>query len=293
MLKNIKIFLMLLAATITLSGCQAKPVETGKIKVTASFYPLYYFATQIGGDKVEVLNITPSGSEPHDYEPTAQDMVGIEQSRLLILNGLGLESWSKNIENNINPQKTVIVYASNGLIDSTNPHIWIAPAMAENIVQNILEGYIKIDPTNAEYYQANTAILKNKLISLDSEYQTGLANCQLRTFVTSHDAFGYLAQIYNLRQISIAGLSPDAEPSPAQLANVAKTAKAENVKYIFFESLVSPKLSQTIATEIGAQTLVLNPIEGLTKEEISHGQDYFTVEENNLKNLQTALECQK
>lgn len=306
----------MLTAAIILSSCRTQPAATGKIRVAASFYPLYFFATQIGGDKAEVINITPAGSEPHDYEPTAKDIAKIEQSNLLILNGFGLESWSENIQKNIDPKKTLVVLGSTGIIDGgacgintkdyplpltekqkesicLDPHIWIAPFMATNIVQNILDGFVKADPANAEYYQANAAALKNKLIALDSEYQNGLANCQLKTFITSHDAFGYLAQIYGLRQIAIAGLSPDAEPSPAQLIDVAKTAKAENIKYIFFESLASPKLSQTIAAEVGAQTLVLDPIEGLTKNEIAAGDNYFTVEENNLKNLQTALQCQK
>jgi len=314
-MKN-NLFLILIAAII-LSGCQTRSAASGKMQVAASFYPLYFFATQIGGDKADVINITPAGTEPHDYEPTAQDMAKIENSRIFIFNGRGLESWTDNIEKNIDPNKTLMVGASMGMdqvcgIDTklyplpltekqkenicqkqTDPHIWIAPFMATNIVQNILDGFVKADPANAEYYQANAAALKNKLIALDSEYQNGLANCQLKTFITSHNAFGYLAQAYGLRQIAIAGLSPDAEPSPAQLIDVAKTAKVENIKYIFFESLASPKLSQTIATEIGAQTLVLDPIEGLTKDEIVAGQNYFTIEENNLKNLQIALQCQK
>lgn len=289
---------------------------SGKIPVAASFYPLYFFAAEIGGDKAAVINITPSGTEPHDYELTAQDIAKIEQSKLLILNGMGLEAWSENIQKNIDPKKTSVLTANLGMdqvcsIDAkahplpltekqkesicqrqADPHIWVAPFMAENIVQNILDGYIKIDPANAAYYQANAAVLKNKLSELDLQYQKGLANCQLKTFITSHAAFGYLAAAYGLNQLSIAGLSPDAEPSPAQLADIAKQAKADNIKYIFFESLASPKLSQTIAAEIGAQTLVLDPLEGLTKEDITAGKNYFTVEENNLKNLQTALQCQ-
>jgi zinc transport system substrate-binding protein len=313
---NKSVFL-LLATAIILSGCQTQTAASGKIQVAASFYPLYFFASQIGGDKAEVINITPAGTEPHDYEPTAQDIAKIEQSRLLILNGRGLEAWADNIQKNINPQKTSVVLGGMGMdqvcsIDlklyplpltekqkenicqrQADPHIWIAPFMATNIVQNILDGFVKADPANAEYYQANALILKNKLIALDSKYQNGLANCQLKTFITSHNAFNYLAQVYGLRQIAIAGLSPDAEPSSAQLIDVAKTAKAENIKYIFSESLASPKLSQTIAAEVGAQTLVLDPIEGLTKDEIAAGDNYFTVEENNLKNLQIALQCQK
>jgi len=118
-------------------------------------------------------------------------------------------------------------------------------------------------------------------------------DCQLKDIVTSHAAFGYLAAAYGLNQIAIAGLSPDAEPSPEQLADIVKQARTDKIKYIFFESLVSPKLAQTIATEINAQTLVFNPLEGLTKDEIAQGQDYFTEMRNNLTNLRTALQCAK
>jgi|WetSurMetagenome_2_1015567.scaffolds.fasta_scaffold11817_3 zinc transport system substrate-binding protein len=323
-----KILLPLLITAIILIGIslifssrpQQLSVPSDKLKVVASFYPLYYFAAEIGGDKAEVINLTTAGIEPHDFEPTAQDIIKIQKSRLLILNGMGLESWGKNIKDIIDPKKTSIILASFGIIDGgvcsiniakyyplplTNqqlnnlcqnqmdPHIWIAPFMAENIVKNILDGFVKIDPANAEYYQANAESLKNKLTALDSQYQTGLSNCQIKTFITSHNAFGYLAQIYDLKQIAIAGLTPDAEPSPAQLADIVKQAKADNTKYIFFESLDSPKLAQTVAAEIGAQTLPLNPLEGLTSEEIAQGKNYFTVEQNNLTNLQTALACQK
>jgi zinc transport system substrate-binding protein len=280
----------------------ATAAQTTKLQVTASFYPLYYFATQIGGDKADVINITPAGSEPHDYEPTAQDMVKIETSNLVILNGLGLESWGDNVKKNIDSKKTYLTIASDGVAsktlaengqNTTDPHIWLSPELAKTIVNNITIGFIKADPDNNQYYQDQATILKTKLDELDATYHASLANCRLKDIVTSHAAFGYLASTYKLNQIAIAGLSPDAEPSPAQLANIISKAKTDKIKYIFFESLISPKLSQTIATEINAQTLVFNPLEGLTKDELSSGQDYFTEMQNNLTNLQTALECQK
>ncbi len=308
--KSILIFLALTAALIILGAIvfifakqpTPAPVSGQKIQVVASFYPLYYFASQIGGDKAEVANITPSGGEPHDYEPTAGDLIEIENSRLLIINGFGLEAWGDDIKKNLDPAKTALVTASDGIISHQlteegetmiDPHVWLSPELAKTIVDNIAAGFIKVDPANELYYQNNATQLKNKLDQLDAAYRTGLKNCQLKDIVTSHAAFGYLAQAYGLNQIAIAGLSPDAEPSPAQLADIVKQARADNIKYIFFESLVSPKLSQTIATEIGAQTLVFNPLEGLTKDELAGGQDYFTEMQNNLTNLETALQCAK
>jgi len=274
--------------------------ETGKIKISASFYPVYFLAQQIAGDKADVYNITPAGAEPHDYEPTAQDMAKIENSKMIVLNGGGLEAWGDNVKQN-SGNKAVIVVAGEGLTTKiiveennkrTDPHIWLSPVLAKEMANKILAGFIQIDTENKEYYQANAQTLISKLKNLDNEYKQGLADCKNSNIITSHSAFGYLASAYGLEQVSVTGLSPDAEPSAQQLAEVVKFARDNNVKYIFFESLVSPKISDTIANEIGAKTLVLNPIEGLTNEEILQGKDYFSEMENNLANLKTALECQ-
>jgi zinc transport system substrate-binding protein len=174
-----------------------------------------------------------------------------------------------------------------------DPHVWLNPQLAKNEVRRITDGYISIDPTNTMFYQENEKALDDKLDQLDSEYKEGLANCQNKDIITSHAAFAYLAEQYGLNQVAISGLSPDEEPSAQQLADVANFARKNNVRYIFFESLVSPKLSETIASEIGAKTMVLDPIEGLSDDDIKQGKNYFTVMEDNLKNLQTALQCSK
>ena len=274
--------------------------SSNKLQVTTSFYPLYFFSTQIGGDKANVVNITPAGAEPHDYEPTAQDIAQIENSKLLILDGTGLEAWGNNVKQNLDPKNTVVLTVGDGLINQKvmedgqnviDPHIWLSPQLTKKITDKITQAFMQIDPVNSNYYQANADLLKAKLDNLDQEYKQGLSNCTEKNIITSHAAFGYLATAYGLNQIPIAGISPDAEPSPSQLADIVKFAKSNNVKYIFFESLVSPKLADTIATEVGAKTLVLNPIEGLSKDEISKGNNYLTEMQNNLTNLKTALLC--
>ena len=148
-----------------------------------------------------------------------------------------------------------------------------------------------MDPSHADIYQANAAVLTNSLDALDLEYRSSLATCAQKNIVTSHAAFGYLSKEYGLTQIAIAGLSPDAEPSAKDLAEVTQFVKKNTIGYIFFESLTSPKLSETIAREVGAKTLVLNPVEGLTQEEMTDGKTYFTVMQENLVNLKTALLC--
>jgi zinc transport system substrate-binding protein len=305
--KKIKIIICLLLGFIAigflafiLNNFQKPSVRSNKLQVAASFYPLYFFSQQIGGEKASVINITPAGAEPHDYEPTAQDITQIENSKLLILNGGGLEAWGENIKQNLNAKNIVIVTVGEGLINRqvlerreniTDPHIWLSPPLAKEIVDKITQGYIQIDSANKKYYQANRDTLKTELTKLDNEYRQELGNCLEKTFITSHAAFGYLASTYGLHQVPIAGLSPDAEPSPQQLAAIVKFAKANNVKYIFFENLISPKLSNTIANEVGAKTLVLNPIEGLSNEEVLRGKNYFTEMQNNLANIKKALQC--
>lgn len=274
--------------------------SSGMLQVVTSFYPLYFFAQQIGGDRAEVVNLVPSGAEPHDYELTAQDMARVEKSDLIILNGGGLEAWGDRIAKNVGMKGTVIVVAGDGLLTrettegglaTTDPHVWLDPVLAKKMTEKIALGFEAVDSENADFYRGNASRLLEQLDDLDAAYRSRLHTCAEKNIITSHAAFGYVAAEYGFNQVSIAGLSPDAEPSPSELARIAQFAKTNNVRYIFFESLVSPKLSQTIATEVGAGTLVLNPIEGLSDEEIARGEEYFSVMRENLVNLQTALRC--
>ncbi len=306
------LILLIIIIIFTLFRFGKKEESTSnKIKVVTSFYPLYFFTSEIGGDKTSVSNLTPSGAEPHEYEPTARDMALIESSSLLVLNGGGLESWGENVKSNLDKNKTKFIVAGEGLItkkmeeqgeheentdenhnnDGIDPHIWLSPALAIQMVDKIESGLSLSDPKNSSYYKSNSEILKNKLSTLNEEFKNGLSTCKDRNIITSHLAFAYLASNYGLNQVSIAGLSSEEEPSSKEMIEIAKFAKANNVKYIFFESLISPKLSETIAKEVGAQTLLLNPIEGLTEEEINSGKDYFSEMRNNLTNLKIALQC--
>jgi zinc transport system substrate-binding protein len=296
---TVMIFVMLSLLLMQCKGPSEQP--SSAFSVTASFYPLYFFASQIGGEKAAVVNITPAGTEPHDFEPTPRDVALITRSRLLILNGGGLEAWGDRIRKNIDSAKTKIVVAGEGLTDGettengkqvTDPHIWLSPILAIKMVDRITRGFISVDPADSAYYFSNSDTLKRRLEQLDRAYRQGLSNCAARDIITSHEAFSYLASTYGLRQIGIAGISPNAEPSPRRLAEIAAYAKKNDIKYIFFESLVSPKLAETIATEVGAQTLVLNPIAGLTIREQARGENYFTIMQENLANLEKALRCE-
>lgn len=273
---------------LLITGCVRTTTTNDQLKVVTSFYPLYYFASQIGGDYAAVTNLTPAGAEPHDYELTPQDIATIQDSQLLIMNGSKFEPWADSVTVDLSEATTVLKTG----VSQTDPHEWLSPQLAQTEVTAITNGFIQVDPTHTAEYTANSQRLIEKLQQLDQAYLDGLAHCDSNVFVTSHAAFSYLASDYGLEQLPIAGLSPDAEPTLDALANITDFAREHQVQYIFFERLVSPKLSETIATEVGAQTLVLNPIEGLTDEEVAAGQDYVTVMEANLVNLRIALRCQ-
>ncbi len=300
---KIVVGLLLIAGAIyfIVRGQGGSDIQSSKLDVVASFYPLYFFAAEIGGNQAEVTNITPPGGEPHDYDLTAQDIAKITKSDILVLNGGMLEPWADNMLQNIDADKTRVVIAGEGLTtgrmeedgeDITDPHVWLSPPLAQRMVEKIAQAFKQSDPAHADYYSENAEALETKLANLDQEFKAGLAECVNQDIVTAHAAFGYLAAAYGINQIPITGVSPDAEPSPQQLADITKLARERNVKVIFFESLVSPALAETIAHEIGAKTLVLDPLEGLTPADIARGEDYFSVMRQNLANIEEALECQ-
>lgn len=293
----------LVAGGITLAARNASSGDNpaGKMHVVASYYPLYDFARQVGGDKVYVTNVTPAGSEPHDFEPPAKLLADAQRAPVFLYNGTHMEPWAADF---VRTYKGEAIPASQGLDlitvnDEDNPtqkvqdpHFWLDPVLARQIVDTIANGLSKADPANAAYYAQRAAGYKKQLVQLDAEYQTGLANCQLRQIVTAHTAFAYLSQRYGFTAVSIAGLSPDAEPSAAHMAALARLVQEQHIQYVFFEQLASPRLADTIAAEAGAKTLVFDPIEGLRDADQKQGKNYLSVQRENLRNLRTALACQ-
>ena len=279
-----------------------------KLNVMASFYPMYDFAKKVGGDKVEVTNMVPAGTEPHDWEPSATDIKKLEEADVFIYNGAGMEHWTQDVLGSLENRNLKVVEASKGITllegneeeenskeanSSTgaiyDPHVWLNPLNAKIEMKNIKNAFVKVDPDNKIYYEKNYKRYANKFDQLNQEYKEGLSNIKSKNLITSHEAFGYLCQAYGLNQVGIEGLSADSEPDASRMNEIIQFSKENNVKTIFFEDLVSPKVSKTIADEIGAKTVVLNPIEGLTTKEIKAGKDYFTVMKSNLKILEKAL----
>lgn len=259
-------------------------------KILVTFYPIYKFTKAVGGDKVDVSIIIPSGVEPHDWEPTVQDIENLKKANMIIINGAGLEPWiSKIVSENSN---MIIVDSSkniqlmknegNGL---TDPHIWLDPILAKIQVQNIADGLIKIDPKNADYYQQNANQYKAQLDLLDSKIRTDLTACNKKDFLAFHDAFSYFSKEYGLNQNTIVGgLNPEAEPTVKTLEEMTQKAENLGINVVFTEEAVNPQISKVIADEIHGRVLVLSPL-----EVTNINDDYVEKMKNNLSNLKEAL----
>lgn len=324
----------MLLAVVILSGCGSKSgggIVEGKVNVITTFYPIYEFTKEIGGDEVNVVNLLPTGVEPHDWTPRSQDIVNTSKAQLFLYNGAGLEGWVPGFLKGLDQDtqvKPVEVSEGIKLIDAagddghghgeaaheeehdhnheegaeeeaaenntdthhTDPHTWVSPKSALMMAENIKNSLVEVDPGHKDLYEQRYEGLKAKLVKLDNDFTNQLTELPKKDIVVSHQAFGYLCRDYGLTQHAIMGLSPDAEPRAQDIVNLTKTVKEKEVKYIFFEELVSDKLAKTLANEAGVETLVLNPVEGLTKEQVDGGEDYFTLMEKNLQNLTKALQ---
>ncbi len=284
------LFLLLLTGCGIQNGTSGPASPDAPLNLVSSFYPLYEIATRVGGTHVTVRNLVPAGAEPHDYDLSPEDIIALNKASLVLYNGAGLEPWADKIIPDLEKQG-VPTFAQSSNNAELDPHAWLDPVRYAQSVGAVTRKLSAIDPAHKTYYEANALSLTNELATLDSAYQSALKNCALRSFVTNHAAFAYLATRYGLEMIAIAGFSPDAEPSPGTLAKLTELLKQKGIHHILVETLVSTKIAETLAREVGATTLVMNPLEGLTEEEMMAGKNYTSVMYDNLINLKTALQC--
>ncbi len=293
-----RIVTVIVLAFFLLVGC-GKAVSTTKPQIVVTLYPLQDFAQKIGGSYVDVVNLIPPGTEPHDFEPTPHDMITLSQAKLFIYNGAGLEHWVDHALPNIDQKQTLVVNATQKLSlrkaenpespgEVYNPHVWLDPYLAQQQASAIYQAMIKIDPKHKQAFTENYQKLQQEFQRLQSAYSV-LKHTPKRDFVTSHAAFSYLAKRYHLNQISVSGISPEDEPSPKELANLVHAIRKHDVDVVFFETLVNNKMADTVRNEIGAKAETLNPLEGLSKQEIAKNEDYFSVMMANLDHLKKAL----
>jgi len=279
-----------------------------KLKVAASFFPLYEFTKNVAGDKADVSSFLPIGTEPHEWEPSIQQIQELKGTKLFIYNGAGMEAYISNFMSSAEFSNMTFVKATEGITllkaDSAeddkqilaqggmDPHVWNDPILAEQEVTNIKNAMEKADPINAKYYEDNANAYIAKLVALDNSIKSGLSNCKKNTFVSFHNAYHYFTNRYGVHDVWISGMAPEADVPPQDIQKVVQIAKDKDVKVIFSEDLVDPRLANTLANEVGAQVLVLSPLEGINQTEQQEGKTYLDKWYQNLHNLKIALECQ-
>jgi zinc transport system substrate-binding protein len=284
-MRLIVILILTFGVSLAAVGCGGGGGEAaggGMKQVVAAFYPLAFAAAEIGGAGVDVKNLTPPGAEPHDLEVSPRDVAAVRDADLVLLLGHGFQP---QLEDAVGAGDNVVrLLDTPGLEVHSNddPHVWLDPVRYAKVVDRIGQALGK---------QSAADNLEKRLMDLDSEFRAGLADCERNEIVTSHEAFAYLAERYGLEQVAITGLSPEAEPEPGKLQDVVNLVRARGVTTIYFETLVSPRIAETVARETGAKTAVLNPIEGLTEEQAASGEDYFSLMRMNLAALRAGLGC--
>lgn len=282
--------------------------KTTKLKVAASFFPLYEFARNVGGNKAEVYSFLPIGEEPHSWEPSIQQIEKVKRTKIFIYNGAGMEAYVSNFISSGEFSNVTFVKATEGIslikADSVendkeilaegglDPHVWNDPIYAEQEVINIKNAMKKADPANSQYYEDNAKVYLTKLAELDSSIKSGLSNCKKDTFISFHNAFNYFSNRYGIHDVWISGMAPESDVPPQDIQKIIQVAKNKNAKVIFSEDLVDPRLANTLADEVGAQVMILSPLEGINQTELQEGKTYLDKWYQNLHNLRTALECQ-
>ncbi len=369
---------------------QESSSANSKIRIIASFYPLYEFSRNIAGDKADVSSFIPLGIEPHDWEPNTGDILRLKEAKIFVYNGGGFEPYVQKLidsgeynnvmfvetvhgitllkaeeheehfqefleeieyilheleEQKMNESDAIIAiqeiihthehdeHEHDGLVEEIeyilheleekklteseaimqihaviehnegthqehshdleyDPHIWLDPLLAKQQVLVIKEALIQADPSNAVHYENNAIAYNAKLDALDLKIKSELSDCKKDTVVPFHNAFSYLAKRYGFNVFSLSGIAPESEASAAELKRLVDFVKENNIKVVFAEDLVDPRLAEVLAKEAGAQVMILSPLEGLSKEEIAAGKTYLTKMEENISNLKIALECQ-
>jgi len=301
----------------SLLGCTRNPAEAGSVadsqvplSVAVAFYPFEFIVEAVGRDRVSVENLTVPGAEPHDLELTPKQVASLSAADLVIYQR-GFQPAVDTAVDQSAPAHLIDTASFLTMLTGTqeakaeheapgesepeegntsrDPHTWLDTANMAAIAEHVRDALIQARPTAAAEFRDNTEALLADLSALDADFRTGLSNCSIKPFITSHAAFGYLARRYGLQQIGIRGFEPDVEPTAARIAEVQQIARANHVTTIFFETLVSPVVSESVAQDLGLKTDVLDPIEGISPD--SRGEDYLGVMRSNLSALRAANHC--
>jgi zinc transport system substrate-binding protein len=269
----------------------------GKPVIQITTYPLYYFTTRIAGDTCDVHNFIPLGVEPHGWEPKPSDLVKLEEADVLIYNGAGFEDWLVNLSNSVKNPGLVEVNSTEGIEllkdregqNQEDPHVWLDPLRAQEMALNIKNALVELYPENQKTLEDNYKKLAVELEQLHHDYREALADISKKEIIVTHNAFGYLAERYGLKQIPIMGVDAHAEPTPGKFKEIIQLAKEQDIKHVFAEVMVSSKVIETLANEADLKIEILNPLGNITQEDLDNGKDYFQIMYENLEVLKKAL----
>ena len=289
-----RLLLCLVVGATAVAGCGGGGDDAEGLTVVASFYPLAEAAARIGGPDVRVRNLTPAGSEPHDLELTPDQVDAVEDADVVLYVGGGFQPAVQEVAERRGEGAVDLLTAlppEEREGDDADPHFWLDPTLLARAVGAVEQALAAADPAAAGGFEARAGDYRSQLGRLDEELRAALAPCPRRDIVTSHAAFHYLARRYDLVQVPIAGLSPGAEPDPARLSDLVDLIEERGVTTVFYETLVSPDVAETLAREAGVDAAVLDPIEGLSQDDAEAGADYATVMRRNLDALRRALGC--
>jgi len=298
--------IMIILVSVPKQDTSLREEKAAKLQVVASFYPLYEFSKNVVGDKAKVSTFIPVGVEPHDWEPSANDMLNLKKSSIFVYNGVGMESFVDKLINSGEYKNVKFIETTRGinLIQTNdkhpesknhivyNPHVWLDPILAKHQVMMIKDAMIDADPDNKKYYEDNANAYGKKLDDLNSKIQVELSHCKKDTFMPFHDAYSYFANRYGLKTFPLSGMSPESEATAADLKDFVDFIQNNEIRTIYSEEMVDPKLATTLAEEAGAQVLIFSPIEGLTSQETLDGITYLDKMNENVQNLKIGLECQ-
>ena len=308
---------IVLGVVLAMSSCgpNDKPRSSGSpeagqraaTEVATTLYPIAWMVEQIGGERVSVTNLTPPGVEPHDLELAPDQVDALTDADVVVVMGHSFQPGPERIAAKRSKPTVLLLDAvstGEGLVKELNegetghdqshgpdPHVWLDPRMFSTARDEIVRTLIKVDPSGAADFARRSDELGLALADLDSSMEAGLKTCTRRTIVTAHEAFGRLASRYGLTQEGVAGLSPDAEPDPQRIADLADLVKKQGLTTVFFEELAPQKFADTLAREAGVKTAMLSPLEAPTPDELVAGASYLTIMQTNLERLRAALDC--
>jgi len=302
------LFLLLLSFLLSCQPAKESNKEEQKLKVIATIFPIYDFARNIGGDKIKVTMLLPPGTDAHHYELKPKDIINVGKADIFLFTNFEMEQWAYKIINAAEKNTNMLAIETGAgavllplnekgeehknHVSKFDSHIWLDMDNAQKMVDNIAVAFIKKDSRNSDYYLRNAHNYKLKLIALDQRYRAELTKCKTKTVLhAGHWAFAYLAKRYNLNYIAAYNVSADAEPSPQKMVNLIEQVKGQRVVYIYYESMINPRLAQMIAKDTGAGLLKLNNGHDVSKENIKSGESFISLMEKNLTNLKKGMQC--